>query len=173
MNKVLAKFGIAFALLVAALMAMSAPGRSQTRHSRPPGANSQTPSSTPSAQAQAPAPGTSHGPAQGPAPYAADKSRTGTTSKASGGEEFFITTSVDAAKHQLVLKRPTEVTLLIQANDQTAILGENGEHLKLSDLRTGDTVFVTLQGGATPPLALRIRKGPMTVAELHRRYLSY
>jgi hypothetical protein len=169
MNKVIERFVIAFAVLLVTLIAMPAQGHPQTRHSRPPGANAQTPSSAPSAQTPAAAPAL----APAPAPYAAAKSGTGTKSKASGGEEFFITTSVDAAKHQLVLKRPTEVTLLIQANDQSTILGENGEHLKLSDLRTGDTVFVTLQGGATPPLALRIRKGPMTVAELHRRYLSY
>ena len=169
MNKLIGKFLVSFLSLAVALVALSTPGNSQARHSRPPGASGQTPpASAPSGQAPALAT------APPPSPYLSPQpGGMGTKAKASGGEEFFITTSVDVAKHQLVLKRPTEVTLLIQANDQTTILGENGEHLKLSDLRTGDTVFVTLQGGTTPPFAVRIRKGPMTVAELHRRYLTY
>jgi hypothetical protein len=170
MNKGMNRFVIAFWLLgVALVSAAPSPGHAQTRHPPTPGANGQAPSIAPWAQTPAAAPAQ----APAPAPNAAARSGTATNSKSSGGEEFFITTSVDSAKHQLVLKRPTEVTLLIQTNDQTAITGENGEHLAVSDLRTGDTVFVTLKAGTNPPLALRIRKAPMTVAELHRRYLNY
>ena len=168
MNKLIGKFLVSILFLVMAVAGLPLRGNSQTRHSRPPGATGQTPpASSPSGQAQAPAPAA-------PAPaYPAPQTGMGTKTRSTAGEEFFITTSVDATKHQLVLKRPTEVTLLIQANDQTTILGENGEHLKLGDLRTGDTVFVTFKAGTTPPLALKIRKAPMTVAELHRRYLTY
>ena len=170
MNNEMKRFVIAFVLLCVALVfAAPSPGQAQTRHTRTPGANGPAPSSAPGTQTPAAAPT----PAPAPAPNAAAGSGTATNSKPSSGEEFFITTSVDAAKHQLVLKRPTEVTLLIQTNDQTAITGENGEHLAVSDLRTGDTVFVALKPGTNPPLALRIRKAPMTVAELHRRYLNY
>ncbi len=170
MNKGMKRFVIAFVLLgVALVFAAPSPGHAQTRHPRTPGANGQAPSSAPGTQPPPAAPAQ----APAPAPNAAASSGMATTSKSSGGEEFFITTSVDAAKHQLVLKRPTEVTLLIQTNDQTAITGENGEHLNVSDLRTGDTVFVTFKASTNPPLAQRIRKAPMTVAELHRRYLNY
>jgi hypothetical protein len=95
------------------------------------------------------------------------------TAAASRVEEFFIVSSVDITKHQLVLKRPTEVTQLVQVNDKTTYLEEDGKQLKLSDLRAGDTIFVNLEPSVMPALALRIRKGPMTVAELHRRYLSF
>jgi hypothetical protein len=90
------------------------------------------------------------------------------------GEQFFIVASIDQPKSQVLLKRPTEVTLLAQVNAKTRILDEDGKPIQLSDLRAGDTVWVTLRpvssGEAT---AVQIRKGPMTVAELHRYYLDY
>jgi hypothetical protein len=92
----------------------------------------------------------------------------------SAGENFFIISSVDLTKQQIVLKQPTEVTLLVQVNDKTSYLNEQGKPLKLSDLRAGDTVWaILLPSGEAPPLARRIRKGPMTPAELHRRYLKF
>ena len=89
-------------------------------------------------------------------------------------DEFFIVSSVDTPKHQIVLKRPTEVTMLMRVNDQTSYLDENGKSLHLSDLRAGDTVYISWKPeDAGAPTALRIRKGIMTVAELHKRYLGY
>jgi len=161
MNKWNERLVIAFIFLGLATVASPGDACAQTRHSNAPGAASQAPPGAPVPVA----PPATVPPAQVPALKANVKS--------TSGEEFFITTSVDAAKHQLVLKRPTEVTLLIQTNDQTAITGESGEQMKIGDLRTGDTVFVTFKPGTNPPLALRIRKAPMTVAELHRRYLNY
>ncbi len=88
-------------------------------------------------------------------------------------EEFFIISSVDASKQQLVLKRPTEVTELVGVTDRTAYLDEQRSPLPFRDLRAGDTVYVTLSGaGDGPRVASRIRKAPMTVEELHRRYLK-
>ncbi len=89
------------------------------------------------------------------------------------GEEFFIIASIDLQKSQLLVKRPTEVTLLMLTNERTEFLAEDGARLKLSDLRSGDTVWVLLTSAPDgKQLALRIRKGPMTVAELHRLYLA-
>lgn len=88
-------------------------------------------------------------------------------------EEFFIVSSLDAARGRIVLKRPTEVTLLMQVTAQTAYRDEQGKPLRLADLRTGDTAYITYRqspGGA--PTALLVRLGPMTVQELQRRYLS-
>ena len=94
--------------------------------------------------------------------------------KTASGEEFFIISSINQATSQLVLKRPTEVTVLMKVDDRTKMLDEQGKALKLSDLRAGDTVWVisggTAEIGAT---AFRIRKGPMTVELLHRLYLNY
>ena len=89
-------------------------------------------------------------------------------------DEFFIISSVDTPKHQLVLKRPTEVTVLMHVDDKTAYLDANGKPLRLADLRAGDTVYVngTVRSDGEL-LAQRIRKGPMTVQELHKRYLNY
>jgi hypothetical protein len=88
------------------------------------------------------------------------------------GEEFFIVASLDQAKSEILLKRPDEVTLLLNTTPKTQYFGEDGKPLKLSDLRAGDTVWVTSTGGAHPT-AIGIRKGEMTVADLHRYYLDY
>jgi hypothetical protein len=89
-------------------------------------------------------------------------------------DEFFILSSVDTLKHQLVLKRPTEVTVVMHVDDKTAYLDANGKPLRLTDLRAGDTVYVNATAGSDGELlAQRIRKGPMTVPELHKRYLNY
>jgi hypothetical protein len=94
--------------------------------------------------------------------------------KNAAGEEFFIVAAVDAGKSQLLLKRPTEVTLLVSINDRTALLDERGKALKLGDLRSGDTIWVALSGEPdSQQIALRIRQGPMTVKELHRLYVAF
>jgi hypothetical protein len=87
-------------------------------------------------------------------------------------EEFFILSSVDAARGRIVLKRPTEVTLMMQVTGQTTYRDEQGKALRLADLRTGDTLYITFrQGPAGEPTALRVRLGPMTPQEM-RRYLK-
>lgn len=88
-------------------------------------------------------------------------------------EQFFIISSVDSNKEQLVLKRPTEVTLLVRVNGRTAYSDEKGKPLQLNDFRAGDTVYVALRSGTQgPPVVTRIRKGLMTLDELRRRYLK-
>jgi hypothetical protein len=93
--------------------------------------------------------------------------------KNSAGEQFSIVASVDQPKSQLLLKRPTEVTVLMKVTDKTQYLDENGKPLKLTDFRAGDTVWVISSGSAAEPTAVRIRKGQMTVADLHRYFLDY
>ncbi len=92
--------------------------------------------------------------------------------KNSRGESFYIVGSVDLAKSQILLKFPTEVTTLIRVDDKTQFLDETGKAIKLADLQTGATVWVTASGG-DQPVATRIRKGPMTLADLHQLYLDY
>ncbi len=90
------------------------------------------------------------------------------------GEEFFIISSVDAKKQQILLKRPTEVTQLVRVTDKTLYRDEDGKPLHLKDFRAGDTVYVLLASNReVTPAALRIRKGIMTLEELHRRYLKF
>jgi hypothetical protein len=96
------------------------------------------------------------------------------TKKTSGGEEFFIVSSIDSAKSQLLLKRPTEVTLLMKVTDKTTFLDATNKPIHLTDLHAGDTVWVTSSSSAeSGPTALTIRKGPMTVELLHRYFLDY
>ena len=132
-----------------------------------------------SARAQAPAPGQPmrphgqvgmHPPTITPQVPASTKVETAKTN--AKGEQFFIVASLDQSKSEILLKRPDEVTELLNATPKTQYFDENGKPLKLSDLRAGDTVWVTSSGGAHPT-AIRIRKGQMTVAELHRYYLDY
>jgi hypothetical protein len=87
-------------------------------------------------------------------------------------DEFFIISSVNLPKHQLVLKLPTEVTMQMIVDSKTAIIGENGQKMNLGELRSGDTVYITYVAGPEGQSALKIRLGPMTVKELHQRYLS-
>jgi hypothetical protein len=90
-----------------------------------------------------------------------------------GAEEFFIISSVDLTRKQLVLKHPTEVTELVLLTDATTCLGEIGARVSCKTLRAGDTVFVVASRPArSTPTALRIRKGPMTVEEVHRKYMG-
>ena len=93
--------------------------------------------------------------------------------KNASGEQFFIVSSVDLQKSQLLLKHPTEVTLVVKTNDATRFADGAGKPLKLSDFRAGDTVWVTSSGGAGDATATRIRKGILSVADLHRYYLDY
>ncbi|HWG58330.1 MAG TPA: hypothetical protein VN661_04710 [Candidatus Acidoferrales bacterium] len=93
--------------------------------------------------------------------------------KNAAGEQFFIVSSVDAPNSRLLLKRASEVTLLMKVDSKTKYLDESGKPIRLSDLRAGDTVWVLVGKSGTEPTASRIRMGPMTVAELHRDYLDY
>ncbi len=87
-------------------------------------------------------------------------------------EDFFIISSVDIRKKQLVLKRPTEVTELMQVTDKTVCLDEQGKLIQFKELHAGDTVYVTSALSALGlRMVTRVRRGPMTVEELHRRYL--
>jgi hypothetical protein len=89
-----------------------------------------------------------------------------------GTEEFFVVSSVDIAKGQLLLKRPTEITELLQVNDKTHYTGRNGKAIQFSDLRAGDTVYIRSTPTAAGRLAVSVRRGPMTLEELHRHYLK-
>jgi len=95
--------------------------------------------------------------------------------KNAAGEQFFIVSSIDQTKSQVLLKRPTEVTLLMKIDDKTQFVDEQGKSMKLSDLRAGDTVWVIVNASTKTdsPVAARIRRGPMTVPDLHRLYLDY
>lgn len=90
------------------------------------------------------------------------------------GEDFYIVSSVDADKGTIVLKQPTETTLTMRVTDKTRCAGLKGEAIRFTDLRAGDTVFIaSTPATAGPPTASSIRRGPMTVEELHRRYLRF
>ena len=94
--------------------------------------------------------------------------------KTAAGEEFFIVASIDQSKSQLLLKRPTEVTSLANVIAKTEYLDEKGKPIRLADLRAGDTVWAVTTSGADGNMTVvRLRKGPMTVPELHQYYLDY
>lgn len=94
--------------------------------------------------------------------------------KTAAGEEFFIIASIDQSKSQLLLKRPTEVTSLAAVTAKTQYLDEKGKPIRLADLRAGDTVWAATTTGADGSMTVvRLRKGAMTVPELHQYYLDY
>jgi hypothetical protein len=120
-----------------------------------------------------PIPATGLAPAPRPAPARARTSVAAQDKKTSAGEAFFIVASVDQSKSQFLLKRPTEVTLLVKVDANTKYVDDTGQPMKTTDFRAGDTIWLTSTGGGDEPTAVRIRKGQMTVAELHRSYLDY
>ena len=89
----------------------------------------------------------------------------------SGSDEFFVISSVDKTHNSLILLLPTEITATIGVNDKTKYADENGKAIKLSDFRTGDTIFVTYSTQASAQVATSVRKGMMTTAEMRKRYL--
>jgi hypothetical protein len=93
--------------------------------------------------------------------------------EANAAEDFYIIISLNQAQNSLVLKLPTEVTTVMAVNNQTVYLDETGKRITFDDLHAGDTVYVTHRHAGGEDLAVRIRKGPMTLAELHRRYVRF
>jgi len=166
MNRIAQQASAAFLLLgplAASTAAQGPPNRPW--HPRPAGAPAAAAPASPAPQVSPPA-ATSPGPL--PNPYATVAGK-----KTPAGEQFFIVASVDLQKSQLLLKYPTEVTLLVRTTDQTRLLDDAGMPIKLSDFRAGDTVWVTSAGSGDSALATKVRKGQMTVADLHRYYLDY
>lgn len=98
--------------------------------------------------------------------------QSGKATAGTSGEEFFIISSVDIGKKQLLLKEPTEITQILQVNDKTRYTDKAGKVMQFGELRAGDTVYIRSAPAAGGKLAVTIRKGPMTVEELHRRYLK-
>ena len=86
-------------------------------------------------------------------------------------DEFFIISSVDTAKSTMVLKRPTEVTLVMGFTAKTRCFNEQGKPIRATDLRAGDTVFIASERDGAGLVATSIRRGAMTLPELRRRYL--
>jgi hypothetical protein len=92
--------------------------------------------------------------------------------QAKQADSFFIVSSVDVKKNQIVLKLPTEVTQVVEVTPASTYRDEAGKPLKFGDLRAGDTVYATLRRNANGALVVvSIRRGPMTLEELRRRYL--
>jgi hypothetical protein len=90
----------------------------------------------------------------------------------SGKDEFFVISSIDKAHSSLVLLRPTQITATLAVTSKTQFFDEKGKALKLTDFRTGDTIFVTYSHQPDNTLvAEHVRKGMMTVAEMRKRYL--
>jgi hypothetical protein len=97
-----------------------------------------------------------------------------TRSPAPPADEFFIVSSVNVDKGTMVVKRPTETTLTILVTPKTRLVGEKGEAIRFTDLRAGDTVFIASEPDPSGhPGASSIRRGPMTLEELRRRYLRF
>ena len=88
-----------------------------------------------------------------------------------GSDEFFVISSIDKAHSALVLLRPTQITATIGVNDKTKYVDENGKSIKMTDLRTGDTIFVTYSTQNNALVGTTVRKGMMTTAEMRKRYL--
>jgi hypothetical protein len=87
-------------------------------------------------------------------------------------DEFFIVSSVNPVKQQVIAKRPTEVTQVIFVDSSTKYVDRSGAAITLGDLRAGDTVYIRERRDSNRSVAAEIRKGPMTLNELKKRYLS-
>ncbi|HKV28298.1 MAG TPA: hypothetical protein VJN90_08530 [Candidatus Acidoferrales bacterium] len=89
------------------------------------------------------------------------------------GEEFFIISSVDLQKRQVVLMRPTQLTVVATIGPQTNYVGEKGRALNVKAMKAGDTVWaITKPAPDGSVTAVRLRQGAMTPAELHKLYMQ-
>lgn len=93
--------------------------------------------------------------------------------KNSTGEQFFIVASIDKQKSEMLLKRPTEVTLLVKLTPKTKYSSAQGKSVTVDDFHAGDTVWAKLSSDKGDPDLISIRKGEMTIADLHKYYLDY
>jgi hypothetical protein len=93
--------------------------------------------------------------------------------KTASGEQFFIIASIDRQNSQVLLKRPTEVTVLVKLGPDSKYLNDSGKTTTLASFRAGDTVWAKLSGNGPEPTLVQMRQGEMTVADLHRYYLDY
>src|ERR1700733_8600365 len=152
---------------VAVSTAAQAPPNHPSRHVAPTNAPANSPAPAPATATPARPPATGH------VSMPSSAYSTVPVKKTASGEQFFIVASLDLQKQQLLLKYPTEVTLLVKATDQTKFTDDSGNPMKLSDFRAGDTVWVTSGKSSDGAVALKVRKGQMTVADLHRYYLDY
>ncbi len=92
----------------------------------------------------------------------------------SKGEEFFIISSVDQKTHQVVLMRPTQLTVAANVTAKTICLGDNHKNMNTNALQAGDTVWAIVRAGKNGAENLvSIREGAMTEGELQRLYLHY
>jgi hypothetical protein len=160
MNRFLRSF--AFAILVLGVAVIPGPARAQN------GAPAGRPHNFPGRGAR---PGMPPNAAAHPALPMASPSKE--VVKTGSGEQFFIVASIDRQNSELLLKRPTEVTVLVKIDAKTKYLDVNGKPVKISDFRAGDTVWARLSSDQADPTVLQMRQGGMTVADLHRYYLDY
>jgi hypothetical protein len=94
--------------------------------------------------------------------------------QAKAPDQFFVISSIDRTKHLLVLLQATEITEIMNITDKTQYLGMNGKPGKLTDLRSGDCVYVVFHKEKDGSLVVdKVTQGVMTVAELRKRYVPY
>jgi hypothetical protein len=93
--------------------------------------------------------------------------------KNAAGEQFFIIASIDHQNNQLLLKRPTEVTVLAKVGPNTKYVNASGKPTTLATFRAGDTIWAKVSGNEPEPTVVQMREGEMTVADLHRYFLDY
>ncbi len=84
--------------------------------------------------------------------------------------DFFTIASIDAAKQELVLRGPMDLTQVAKVTNHTPYLDLNGSELSFKDLQVGDTVYVIMSRDVDGvPRILSLHRGPMTAEEFHRR----
>ena len=90
------------------------------------------------------------------------------------GEQFFMISSVNLPKHEIVLMAPTQLTLVVTTSSLSQYVGEKGQKLAEKDLKAGDTVWAIIKAGKAGQFtAVKIREGSMTPADLQKLYLSH
>lgn len=89
-------------------------------------------------------------------------------------DEFFVISSIDRTKNNLVLLQATEISEIMSITPKTQYFDEKGKALKLTDLRSGDTVWIVAHKNSDGSVSAdKVSKGTMTVAELRQRYVPY
>lgn len=77
-----------------------------------------------------------------------------------------------SAKKELLVKKPTEISEVLRVNDKTRYMDNAGKRIDLTDLPPATWGYIRTAQTGSGKVAVTIRKEPMTIEELHRRYVK-
>jgi hypothetical protein len=86
--------------------------------------------------------------------------------------QFFIVSEVNLGQRQVVFEAPTQITATMTVTDKTVLTDADGKKMPISDLRAGDTGYLTYVQKGNTVETISFHLGPMTMSKLRTDYLN-